>query len=518
MTHYTDALRSAQSLFVRPTLPNGHEWKALVELQELGERYPGLRSLAWIPRVERKNVPAFEASLRAQGQATFRIWDLGKGPSGPLPDRDEYHPIAFIEPSQPAALGLDTASRPLFFQEVISPARNRAEVILSNRIQPVEDPSNVSFGMVAPVYRNKARPAAVADRKELYLGQISAMISADRFFNGLDFESLLRLAVYDDSERGTGTLIWASEKGLNPSFEARFETRRECVLFGRRWVIKCWSTPGWEQFHGQGSPWGIWAGGLTLALGCSGALAWVARGKVEAELELEENSGALEAMSASLQQESRDRKTLEQAKASVVSMVSRELRPPLTSARSGIRLLETSGGLRQDQAEYLAMAERNLDRLVRVLDILVDQEALAEGNLTIELRPLVLATALEEARSLVRHHAEAQQVTVHLDAQDGVRVHGDAFRLRQVLVSLLSQNIERARPGSEFWIWADPPAEGRIRVSLHDPSRPAGKAVPGRDADLSLLHAKAVVEALGGRFGAVDVEKGHTLWLELPIV
>jgi hypothetical protein len=85
-------------------------------------------------------------------------------------------------------------------------------------------------------------------------------------------------------------------------------------------------------------------------------------------------------------------------------------------------------------------------------------------------------------------------------------------------VSLLSQNIERARPGSEFWIWADPPAEGRIRVSLHDPSRPAGKAVPGRDADLSLLHAKAVVEALGGRFGAVDVEKGHTLWLELPIV
>lgn len=520
LLHYAEAMRGTQGIFMHGDPPNRAEWGAYMDVLALPERYPGARSLAWIPCIPREHLAAFEASMRAQGLLSFRVWDLQGGPAGPLGERDTYHPIAFIEPSQPAARGFDTASRPRLLKEVIETARDRGETLLHGRISPVEDPKDISFALVAPVYRNGGRPQALDQRRSDFLGHISCLVSSNRFFRDLTPASgpALRLAVYDDSETGADTLLWDSEGASAAGFEAQLDQKRNLVMYGRRWVLRLWSTPAWEEAHLQRPLGGILALGLALAVGCGGGVAWLLRGRLLAEARLAAHGGELEAMRDSLQRETQARKQADQAKAGLVSMVSRELRAPLTALRGGIRLLSTPGTLRPDQEDYVSLAGRNLERLVRVVDNLVDQEALAKGELTIELGVIPLGSALEEAQVLVRPQVEGQKVVVHVDAPEGLRVRGDGFRFRQVLVSLVSQAVESSKPGSELWLWADPPREGRVRVSLHDPSRPAGSLEPGKDADLSLMHAKAVMEAMGGRFGAVDVEKGHTLWMELPVI
>jgi PAS domain S-box-containing protein len=78
-------------------------------------RHPGLQALEWVPRVQERERDAFEAQVRAEGLAGFRILERVGGEPRPAGARPEWFPVLRVAPlpGNAAALGLDQGADPL---------------------------------------------------------------------------------------------------------------------------------------------------------------------------------------------------------------------------------------------------------------------------------------------------------------------------------------------------------------------------------------------------------------------
>jgi signal transduction histidine kinase len=140
-----------------------------------------------------------------------------------------------------------------------------------------------------------------------------------------------------------------------------------------------------------------------------------------------------------------ERKRLERLKDEFVSTVSHELRTPLTSISGSLGLLmgNAAGSLPKPMARLLAIAHTNSQRLVRLVNDILDIEKMQAGRVVfnfsrVEVRPLV-AQAIEANRGF----AEGYGVRVRLeDACLFADVRADPDRLLQVVTNLLSNAIK----------------------------------------------------------------------------
>lgn len=222
-----------------------------------------------------------------------------------------------------------------------------------------------------------------------------------------------------------------------------------------------------------------------------------------------------------------------------VSIVSHELRTPLTSIRGSLGLLEggVAGELPAKARELVRIARTNSDRLIRLINDILDLDKMEAGRLelqreTIELGPLVDAVVTE-----MSGYAEAAGVAVDVDVRPCPPIHGDRDRLAQVLVNLVSNAIKFSPEGEHVLVrvQASPSAaSGRVRLSVTDHGPGIARAdVPklfqkfhqldASDArrrggsGLGLVIAKTLVEAHHGHIGVdSEVGRGSTFHVELP--
>jgi len=208
---------------------------------------------------------------------------------------------------------------------------------------------------------------------------------------------------------------------------------------------------------------------------------------------------------------------LDDAKTNLVGTVSHELKTPLTSLRMAVYLLleQPLQGLTDTQRELLETARDDADRLLRILDNLLDLARLEAGASTLERRDLAVAALVDgiavEARALLL--AKEQRLAVDL-APDlaGATVSVDADRLRHVFINLLSNAAKYSPPGGTITLSArrEP---GCVRFAVRDegPGIPAESVAhvfdrfyraPGQTggsgAGLGLAIAREIVVAHGG--------------------
>ncbi|MGD2152021.1 MAG: response regulator [Gemmatimonadales bacterium] len=146
----------------------------------------------------------------------------------------------------------------------------------------------------------------------------------------------------------------------------------------------------------------------------------------------------------------------EASKSEFVSLVSHELRTPLTSVKTSLNLLTrgAAGAVSEGTQELLEIALRNLDRLIRLVDDLLDLSRIESGRVVTKLEPIAVDEAAARAIDAVQAFAEEQGVTIELEESDPeTRVVADADRLQQVIVNLLSNAVKFS------------PAAGRVRLS-----------------------------------------------------
>lgn len=206
---------------------------------------------------------------------------------------------------------------------------------------------------------------------------------------------------------------------------------------------------------------------------------------------------------------------LDDAKTNLVGTVSHELKTPLTSLRMAVYLLleKTLGPLQPAQREMLESARDDADRLLRILDSLLDLARLEAGAAALDRRRVpvdeLLGGIVDEARSFIS--AAGQELVVVEDPGLGP-VNVDPGSLRHVFINLLSNASKYSPAGSTITLGARANPEGFVRFSVLDegPGVPAeaisrvfdrfyrvpGQSKPG--AGIGLAIAREIVVAHGG--------------------
>jgi len=230
-----------------------------------------------------------------------------------------------------------------------------------------------------------------------------------------------------------------------------------------------------------------------------------------------------------------ERKRFERLKDEFLSTVSHELRTPLTSIVGSLGLLlGGAGGALGDKAAHLVgIAKRNGDRLILLLNDILDLERIAAGRMEFVFEPVDPVALAADAIEQNRPFAEAYGVSLMLDAASVPAAHADRHRIAQVLTNLLSNAVKFSPAGSEVTVRVSD--EGRsIRTSIVDRGRgipeafrdrifqrfaqaDAGDARTKGGTGLGLSIVRSIVEQHGGRVGYESVDgAGSTFWFDLP--
>jgi PAS domain S-box-containing protein len=227
---------------------------------------------------------------------------------------------------------------------------------------------------------------------------------------------------------------------------------------------------------------------------------------------------------------------LERMKDEFLSVVSHELRTPLTAIRGSLGLLVSGkmGTLEQRGQRMLEIAAQNTDRLVRLINDLLDIEKIESSHTSMEVQALQAGDLLERSAEAVSAVAERARVRVVVEPFEAV-VSADPDRLDQVLSNLLSNAIKFSPEGATvtlggelrdgqavFWVRD----EGRgIPADMVDAIFERFQQVDSTDArqkggtGLGLPIARSIIQQHGGRMWVESRwGQGSTFFFSLPAV
>jgi two-component system, OmpR family, sensor histidine kinase VicK len=148
-----------------------------------------------------------------------------------------------------------------------------------------------------------------------------------------------------------------------------------------------------------------------------------------------------------------DRKAIERMKDEFIAVVSHELRTPLTSLHSALKILATGrlGTLSSDGQQLLAIADENTERLVRLVNSVLDLQRIESGAVTIEKQACNAADLLVQAVEAMQPMAQQHGITL-VDRPVDVQIWADADYILQTLTNLISNAIKFSAPGGKVWL------------------------------------------------------------------
>lgn len=233
-----------------------------------------------------------------------------------------------------------------------------------------------------------------------------------------------------------------------------------------------------------------------------------------------------------------ERMKIDNMKNEFISVVSHELRTPLTSIRGSLGLL--AGGavtaLPPKAIELVEIALRNCDRLMALINDLLDMEKITSGKSHLHKERLSLAKVLSHALRTNQPYGDKYKVDFVIGDMDAnVYVEADHHRLFQVLTNLLSNAAKFSLPGTVVEVAMEARAAGCVRVKIAD----TGIGIPPEFRDrifdkfaqadasatrqkggtgLGLAISKAIIEQHGGTIGFYDnVPQGTVFYFDLLV-
>ncbi len=227
----------------------------------------------------------------------------------------------------------------------------------------------------------------------------------------------------------------------------------------------------------------------------------------------------------------------ERLKDELLSVVGHELRTPLTSIRGSLGLLDGGvlGELPPEAANMVAVAVLNTDRLVRLVNDILDFERMTAGSMRLERGAVDACELVGESLRVVQATADAAGVRMHIDVAP-LTVFADRDRVVQALVNLLGNAVKFSPHGGVVSVRARVDSDGESALfSVADEGRgiPADRLesvferfrqVDATDArekggtGLGLPIARGIVERHGGRMWAQSVDgRGSTFHFTLPL-
>lgn len=232
---------------------------------------------------------------------------------------------------------------------------------------------------------------------------------------------------------------------------------------------------------------------------------------------------------------SRRLKELDNMKSEFISIVSHELKTPLTSMREAANLLteEVSGVLNEKQRRLIVIMEQGIERLIQMTSELLEMSKLESGMVHLQKEFNGMNGVVAGFLAEIQHFAENSGIHIKTGyLPEECRVYMDRNKILRVLTNLTHNAIKYSEKGSEVELRLDT-SNGHIIVEIED----HGKGIPEEDIPLifekfyqskatrghsgiglGLAISKSIVEAHGGRiYAKSSIGKGSIFSFTLPV-
>jgi PAS domain S-box-containing protein len=240
-----------------------------------------------------------------------------------------------------------------------------------------------------------------------------------------------------------------------------------------------------------------------------------------------------------------ERRRLEKMKDEFISSVGHELRTPLTSLRASLGLIAASALDKRPEkrAQMLEMAIGNCDRVVRLVNNILDFDSMEKGKLALDRQPVEAAILLRRAADVAHNAASQVHIAFRIDAPPA-KVLADEERILQVLNELVANAIKFSSPETLICLTAQlngpnskasrSDARGEVCIIVEDQGRgiapeklegifdrfQQGDASDSRalgGTGLGLALCRSIVEQHGGRIWAESTPgQGSRFLFTLP--
>lgn len=229
--------------------------------------------------------------------------------------------------------------------------------------------------------------------------------------------------------------------------------------------------------------------------------------------------------------------SLDRDRSDFISTVSHELRTPLTALAASLSLLKAgaAGHLPDAAQSIIAIACKNSDRLIRLVNDILDMEKLETEKMGFDFQPANLAQLLDQGVELNKPYAEKYGVDINLiTANADCCVMADAQRFTQLLTNLISNAIKYSPSGEAVTVtFCELSNSARISVTDKGPGIPVefqdhlfekfaqandNNPYKEKGSGLGLAIGKAIAKAHGSSLKFHTKENhGTTMYFDLPL-
>lgn len=225
----------------------------------------------------------------------------------------------------------------------------------------------------------------------------------------------------------------------------------------------------------------------------------------------------------------------EEKKQEFLSMISHDMRAPLTALQGTLAVATTGryGEVNEYGVERLANAERNVGRLISLINDLLDLERMESDTIVLEFEEVNIAEIVGSAIDSLLPVSDKKDIEVINKVKSRV-LKIDSRRIEQVLINLLSNAIKFSPEGSQVTV-SGAIEDGQMEIRVQD----QGRGIPsseldsiferfnqveredgdkGRGYGLGLAICKHLIEAHSGEIGVESqIGEGSTFWIRIPL-
>ena len=161
---------------------------------------------------------------------------------------------------------------------------------------------------------------------------------------------------------------------------------------------------------------------------------------------------------------------LDEAKSFTISVASHELRSPLTSIKGYVEnLVEgVAGPLSEQVLYYLTRIDHNVDRVIRMTNMLLDLSRIESGQMALQLSTVCTREVISHVLKDLQPLADKKAITVHADELADVPVRADRHKLEQVVLNLVHNALKFTPEQGHLIVRSDVTKDHRLTITVAD--------------------------------------------------
>jgi signal transduction histidine kinase len=193
---------------------------------------------------------------------------------------------------------------------------------------------------------------------------------------------------------------------------------------------------------------------------------------------------SLKDYAAELERTNQELRRIDDIKSEFVSVASHELRTPLAAIKNAVQLMlqGKTGEINENQAKFLSMADRNINRLTSILNDLLDLSRIESKKLNIKFEELDIGSSIEFILSSLKPQADGKSIHLKMEILENLPlIYGDREKIEQILTNLVGNAIKFTPEKGEISVSAKPfeEEENMVVISIRD----SGVGIPQDQLD-----------------------------------